>query len=200
MTTKKSQWHLEMLSVIDWLFYCLFFCVTRGKWHVSVTTACCINNTRQEKGYVASPQHEPAAEEAHSLDFKLNIISPVLVCNQPYAPDANCHEGGDDWEQRSLTLARCNYKAKFLCGGSPSISVKWEDMLINYRGGGGGMGVEHDMVLSGSTDGSWLPICRVVSFTTVLDCAAVWSLVYLHLESQPRILVQSRNVRMICQC
>lgn len=34
---------------------------------------------------------------------------------------------------------------------------------------------------------SWPTICRVVSFTTLLDCAAVWLFFFfLHLDSQPR--------------
>lgn len=52
---------------------------------------------------------------------------------------------GDDWEQHSLTLARCNYKANFFCGSSPLIWVKWEDMLINQRGREGGRS-QHDVV------------------------------------------------------
>lgn len=64
-------------------------------------------------------------------------------------------------------------------------------MLINRwwgRGGGGAGGcrTRRGAGVCGSTDVSWLPICWVVSFTTALDCVAVWSLVFLHLDSQPR--------------
>lgn len=31
------------------------------------------------------------AEEADSLDFEINVAFPELVCNQPDAPDSNCH-------------------------------------------------------------------------------------------------------------
>ena len=42
---------------------------------------------------MASVQHKSVAEETDSLDFELNVVSPELVCNQPDAPDANCHGG-----------------------------------------------------------------------------------------------------------
>lgn len=56
------------------------------------------------KVYVASLQQKSiaAAAEADSLDFELNVVSSELVCNQPGAPDANCHGG---WLRAAFTNA-----------------------------------------------------------------------------------------------
>lgn len=52
---------------------------------------------------------------------------------------------GDDWEQHSLTLARCNYKANFFCGSSPLFESN-ERICWLTRGEGRGGRSQHNVV------------------------------------------------------
>lgn len=142
--TTQNYWQnkitmgLKLHSSVYWVCCCYYFTawthldydkihVLNGMWcyFTQNKPAPCLSTVVQisqkaqltTKGYVASPQHKSIAEEADSLT--LNWTSTLQSWSAISLMLLMLIAMGDDWEQCSLTLAHCNYKAKFFCGGSP---------------------------------------------------------------------------------